>query len=83
MICKEIITKHAGRIWVESQPGKGSSFQFTISDYNNRVFKQMRPVPKTLPIIGSAPNRQQANQQAHRQTLSGISTESYFCYFRN
>lgn len=29
-ICKEIIRAHGGTIWVESQPGKGSIFTFTL-----------------------------------------------------
>jgi signal transduction histidine kinase len=36
LICKELVEKHGGKIWAESEIGKGTSFKFSIPISNNQ-----------------------------------------------
>lgn len=34
-LCKEMIVRHNGKIWAESEPGKGSIFHFSLPNFNS------------------------------------------------
>ena len=36
-ICKEIVSRHGGKIWVESKPGEGTAFNFILPIQERRI----------------------------------------------
>jgi signal transduction histidine kinase len=57
-ICKRIVERRGGRIWVESSLGEGASFHFTVPDYKPAELERMPPsvesVSRSSPTAASS-----------------------------
>jgi len=71
-ITRHLIERHGGRMWVESEPGKGSTFVIALPIAEVEVIANELPVVQSNGIFPETANKETADKSAPTLTKSAF-----------